>query len=82
MNDMQARHKGYVEKRTWHKIKWTKGQHEGKFDIFDDEDLAKHKNDVQIVETFQADKCATGVSFDFGGTPEEKIDKWIKENKR
>ena len=82
MNEMQAKHKGFVEKRTWYKIKWTKGKHEGKFDIFDDEDLKKNKDSVKIIKTFHTEKCATGVSFDFGSTPEEQIDKWIKENKR
>lgn len=82
MNEMQARHKGFVEKRTWHKVKWTKGQYEGKFDIFDDEDLKKNKDSVEVIETFQTEKCATGVPFGFGRTSKDQIDKWIKENKR
>ncbi|MBS3050784.1 MAG: hypothetical protein J4400_01410 [Candidatus Aenigmarchaeota archaeon] len=81
-DDMHALHEGSVQKRTWHKIKWTKGAHAGRYDIFDDEDLAKNKNDVEIIETFKTDMCAAGVSMEFGRTPEDKIDKWIKENKR
>ncbi len=82
MNEMQARHKGFVEKRTWHKIKWIKGRHEGRFDIFDDEDLKKNKDSVEIIETFQTEKCATGVSYDFGRTSEDQINEWVKENRR
>ena len=82
MNEMQAKHKGYVEKRTWHKIRWTKGEHNGKADIFDDDDLKKHRDSVQLIETFKTEMCATGVSFDFGKTSEENIDKWIRENRR
>ncbi|HLC76828.1 MAG TPA: hypothetical protein VJH04_01350 [archaeon] len=80
--EMQASHKGFVEKRTWHKIKWTTGDHKGKFDLFDDEDLAKHKDSVHVVETFKTDMCTTGVTFGFGRTSEEHVDKWIRENKR
>ncbi len=81
-DEMKSLHDGFVQKRTWHKIKWLKGQHKGKFDLFDDDDLQKHRDSVQIIETFKTDMCSAGVSMDFGRTPEEKIDKWIKENKR
>ena len=82
INDMKALHEGYVQKRTWHKIRWTSGKHTGGYDIFDDEDLAKNRDSVEVVETFKTDMCSAGVSMDFGRTNEEKIDKWIKENKR
>jgi len=75
-------HDGFVQKRTWHKIRWTAGIHKGKYDIFDDEDLEKNRNDVDVMETFRTDMCAAGVSMDFGKTPEDKIDGWIKENRR
>lgn len=74
-------HMGFVQKRTWHKIKWTNGQHAGKFDIFDDDDMKKHKGEVEIVETFRTDMCAAGVSYAFGKTSEETIDTWIRENR-
>ncbi|MBI2138685.1 hypothetical protein HYU13_03795 [Candidatus Woesearchaeota archaeon] len=78
-------HMGFVQKRTWHKIKWLKNpakmRVEGKFDIFDDEDLAKYKDFVEVIETFRTDMCATGVGYDFGKTDEGKIDAWIRENK-
>ncbi len=78
-------HMGFVQKRTWHKIKWLtnppKMQVEGKFDIFDDDDLAKYGGFVEVVEAFKTDMCAAGVSMEFGKTPLEKIDEWIRENR-
>lgn len=79
---MKALHEGFVQKRTWHKVTWTKGKHAGKYDIFDDEDLNKYKDSIRIIETFKTDMCSAGVSMEFGRTTEDKIDKWIKENKR
>ena len=81
MNEIRAKHEGFVQKRTWHKIKWTRGDHAGKFDVFDDDDLAKYKDFVEVVETFKTDLCATGVSYAFGRTSEEQINKWIRENR-
>lgn len=78
---MLPEHTGFMQKRTWHKIKWIKGKHEGRFDIFDDEDLEKYKNGVEVIETFKTDLCTTGVSMEFGKTSKEKIDEWIRENK-
>ena len=75
-------HMGFVQKRTWHKIKWIKGENEGKIDLFDDEDLVKYRDFVKVLETFKTDMCTTGVAFGFGRTSEDQIDKWIKENKR
>ena len=80
--EMQAKHAGFVNKRTWHKVRWIKGQHNGRFDLFTDEDLAENKGSVEIIETISVDMCASGVSYAFGMTDEEKIDGWIKENKR
>lgn len=75
-------HMGFVQKKTWHKIKWVKGEHEGMFDIFDDEDLTKYKDSIEVVETFETDLCAAGVAMEFGKTSEDKIDAWVRENKR
>ena len=86
MNEMQAKHAGFVEKRIWHKIRWVKNppgkNFEGRSDIFDDEDLKKYKEFASVIETFKTDKCATGVSMDFGRTNEENIDEWIRNNRR
>ena len=82
IKEMRALHEGFVQKRTWHKIKWIKGKHAGKIDLFTEEDLQDHKDSVEIIETFKTDKCATGVSYDFGSTPQAKIDEWIKNNKK
>ena len=82
MNEMQAKHAGFVNKRTWHKVRWIKGRHEGKFDLFTDEDLAENKDSVEVVETVRADMCASGISYAFGMTPEEKIDEWIRQNRK
>lgn len=79
---MKALHDGFVQKRTWHKIRWISGPYTGSFDIFDDDDLAKNKGSVEIIETFRTDMCAAGVSMNFGRTGEDKIDAWIRENKR
>lgn len=81
-DNIHALHEGFVQKRTWHKIKWISGIHKGKFDLFDGDDLEKYRDSVQIIETFKTDMCSAGVSMDFGRIPEEKIDRWIKENKR
>ena len=81
MNEMQARHKGVTDRRTWHKIRWTGGRYAGRFDLFTDEDLKGNK-DAEIVETFQTEMCAAGVAFGFGRSSEEQIDKWIRENRR
>ena len=79
---MRALHEGFVKKRTWHKIKWTKGEHKDKFDIFDDDDLSKNKDVVEIIETFRTEMCSTGVSYGFGKSSQDKIDNWIKENRK
>jgi len=80
--EMQAKHAGFVNKRVWHKVRWTKGPHLGRFDLFTDEDLAEHKDSVEVIETVKADMCASGVSYAFGMTPEEKIDEWILQNRK
>ena len=82
IEEMRALHDGFVQKRTWYKVKWVSGKHAGKADLFTDEDLQEHRNSVEIVETFKTDKCTTGVSYGFGCTPEEKIDQWITNNKK
>ena len=79
---MKSLHEGFVQKRTWHKIRWISGKHMGCFDIFDEQDLEKNKSDVEVIETFRTDLCAAGVSMEFGRTREENIDSWIRENRR
>lgn len=34
------------------------------------------------LRSVQAGKCATGASFGFGCTSEEKIDEWIRRNRK
>jgi hypothetical protein len=82
MNEIKARHNGFFESRTWHKVRWKKGKHEGKFDLFTDEDLEKHNDEVNVITAFKTEKCATGVPFSFGKTTEQQIDEWININKR
>lgn len=66
-------------KRTWYKIKWIKS---GRFDLFDDNDLEKNKDKVEVILTLQADRCASGVPLEFEKTEESKIDEWIKRNRK
>ncbi len=86
MDEMKALHNGFVQKRTWHKIKWLRNlpnkNYAGKFDLFTDEDLERYKEFVEVIETFKTDKCATGVSYDFGMTSKEKINEWIRSNRK
>ncbi len=82
MEEMKARHKGFFESRTWHKILWKTVANKGKFDLFTDEDLEKYGNEVNVIATFRTEKCSTGVPFSFGKSTEEQIDDWIKKNKR
>ena len=80
--EIRALHDGFVQKRTWHRVRWISGKHIGKFDVFTDEDLEENKAFVDVIETFKTDMCTSGPSYAFGITSEEKILEWIKGNKR
>lgn len=87
--DMPAEHRGFVEKRAWHKIRWVKNPYpgrseweyiEGKFDLMTDEDLENFRNFVEVIKTIGVPKCETGLSLRFGATSEDEIDAWIKNH--
>lgn len=77
-------HRGFVDKRTWYKVKWIKNppseKLEGKIDLVREEDFAEIKRFVEILESVRTEKCAAGICLGYGKTSEKEIDMWIREN--
>jgi len=82
-------HKGFIEKRVWHKVKWAKNPYpdrtqwvgiEGKFDLMADEDLERFRDFVEIIKTIEVPKCETALGLRFGVTKEEDINNWIEKH--
>ena len=84
-------HKGHIETRMWYKIIWKDNPHPelsqwngtaGKIDLMMDEDLARYKDFVDVLESVRTDTCVTGLSLRFGQLTEAQVDDWIKKNKK
>ena len=87
---LPAEHKGFIEKRLWHKVRWVDNPHPGdakwdniagKTDLMMDEDLKNYKDSVEILDSVKTEKCETGLAIRFGVTNESGIDNWIKRHK-
>ncbi|MBI2971623.1 MAG: hypothetical protein HYY37_04375 [Candidatus Aenigmarchaeota archaeon] len=80
-----AEHFGTVKKRTWYKVRWNAQANPelaGKVDLLPEDVYQKQQRHATILETIETDTCKGGSPLRFGAWDEEKIDAWIKENKK
>lgn len=88
---LPAEHKGHIETRMWYKVRWKDNPHPeidswngiiGKTDLMMDEDLERFRNFVDIIEPVRTETCVTGLALRFGQLTEDRIDDWIRKNRK
>jgi len=82
---LPAEHTGATKKRKWYKVRWNdKANPElaGRIDILSGEIYARQKNNTDVIEIVETGNCAGGVPLGFGKWSEQKIEEWIRENRK
>lgn len=80
-----AEHSGATQKRKWFKVRWNEKADPkliGKTDLLAEEAYKKQKTYVDVLDTIETEKCAGGTPLGFGHWDEEKIERWIRENRK
>lgn len=80
-----SEHFGATKKRKWYKVRWNEKanmQLIGKTDLLAEDVYEKQKSYVEVIDIIETEKCAGGTPLGFGKWSEEKIEEWIKANRK
>ncbi len=80
-----SEHMGTTQKRKWYKVRWNDKANPsliGKIDLLAEDVYMKQKSYVELLDIIETEKCAGGTPLGFGRWPKEKIEEWIKVNRK
>ena len=85
MKPLPPEHFGTQLKRTWFKVRWNEHANQnlvGKLDLLTQEQLDRQKNYAEVLVSIEVEKCVGGTPMGFGKWGEEKVEDWIRLNRK
>lgn len=83
--EFPAEHSGAMQKRKWYKVKWNEKANPalaGKTDLLAEDDYERQKDYADVLDIIETEKCSGGIPLGFGRWPEQRIDEWIRMNRK